>query len=573
MLRATQTGKMACTPSENDLPHDVAAVLDDDALADLQNGPTSPEPGSAATDRQLPLLGDAPVSVVPYPQLVKLAETAIRVESRKVYVFDWDALVSDRPEWRFTEAVHRKAVQQARNGGLDVQPSDVPTDTVLMAVQSVIALWTQQPELRPTDDGFAQEQARRGEQGRESRQANTADRNVRIRALSAEGATDAEIARKVHIDRSTVGRILAKANATPPEALNAPPPAFPAPELPPAERWPVNRFTAATGSVLDAAGARWLADWGRCYESDGCASELIAAIEASAGAAVDPWAYLVQCIANRYDAWTVSPQLLADVLSWCGQPRLEYALTLIASGYVRRPIAYLRRTLANEVAQGKPAHQLDRPVALAVQLARRWAPALDIDGADDAIAAEDAVHRNGYISDYRRRHGRLPWEDPPPEPVAAPDCCNGLKGYGGDDVNYSELIDLGLTSSPPYPKAIATPEPEKVEQPAKPSICPDLASTAADRRPGAAQKSAQRPRSASGGAGGEPDLEHRPCRHPMAPMVALALDPAAAVKVDCVSTGCGCQVYSVQGPVACPCHWPAARVAAVRRALEAHAAA
>ena len=477
-------------------------------LANLLDGPTSPEPGSVSTHRQLPLLADAPVSVVPYPQLVKLAETAIRVESRKVYAFDWDALVADRPEWRLTEAVHRKAVQQARNGGLDVQPSDVPTDTVLTAVQSVIALWTRQPELRPTDDDFAQEQARRGEHGRESRQANTADRNVRIRALAAEGATDADIARRLGVHRSTVGRILAKANATPPEVLNAPPPDFPAPELPPAERWPVNRFTAAAGIALDPAGARWLAGWGRCYESDGCESELIAAITASAGAAVDPWAYLVTCIANAGDAWTVAPQLLADVLTWCGQPRLEYALTAIASGYVRRPLPYLRRMLANEVAQGKPAHRPHRPVALAVALAHRWATALAIDGAVAAIAAEDAVHRTSYSAEYRRLFGRLPWEDPLPAPVAAPDCCNGLKGYGGDDINYSELIDFGLTSSPPYPKAIATPEPEKVEQPAKPSICPDLASTAADPRPSEAQKSGARHPSAFSSAGGERKLEH-----------------------------------------------------------------
>ena len=504
MLRATQTGKMACTPSENDLPPDVAAVIDDDALADLQNGPTSPEPGSVSTHRQLPLLADAPVSVVPYPQLVKLAETAIRVESRKVYAFDWDALVADRPEWRLTEAVHRKAVQQARNDGLDVQPSDVPTDTVLTAVQSVIALWTRQPELQPTEDDFAQEQARRGEHGRESRQANTADRNVRIRALAAEGATDADIARRLDVHRSTVGRIRAKANATPPEVLNAPPPDFPAPELPPAERWPVNRFIAAAGIALDPAGARWLAGWGRCYESDGCESELIAAITASADAAVDPWAYLVTCIANAGDAWTVAPQLLADVLTWCGQPRLEYALTAIASGYVRRPLPYLRRMLANEVAQGKPAHRLDRPVALAVALAHRWATALAIDGADAAIAAEDAVHRTSYSAEYRRLFGRLPWEDPLP----APDCCNGLKGDGGDECKYSELTDFGLTSSPPYPKAIATPEPEKVEHAPNPAVCPDSAPIGGDPRPVEAQTSARRPRSASGGAGGEPDLEH-----------------------------------------------------------------
>ena len=474
-------------------------------VADYLDGPTAPEPGGDSTDHQLPLLADVPVSVVPYPQLVELAEKAIRVESRKVYQFDWDALVADRPEWRLTEVVHRKAVQQARNRGLDVQPSDVPTDTVLTAVQSVISLWSRQPELRPTEDDFAQEQARRGEHGRESREANTAGRDVRMRALAAEGVPNAEIARRLDVNRSTVGLILGKANATPPAALQPELPAFPAPELPLEERWAVNQFTNATGVQLEASEAVWLADWGRCYEADGAASELIAAIAASAGAAVDPWAYLVRCVANRYDAWTINPQLLADVLSWAGRSKLEYCLIAIAGGYVQRPLPYLRRTLQSAVAQGKPPDTPARPVALAMHLAQRWAPELAIDGADVAVAAEDAAARTGYIDDYRRRHGRLPSED---APVDAPDCCNGLKGYGGDDPDSEIKKQELLTSSPPYPKAIATPEPEKVEQPSNPAIWPDSAPIGGDPRPAQPQKSFRRHWDTFVAPRASPRLEH-----------------------------------------------------------------
>ena len=510
MLRATQTGKMACTPSENDLPPDVAAVIDDDALADLQNGPTSPEPGSAATDRQLPLLGDAPVSVVPYPQLVKLAETAIRVESRKVYAFDWHALVADRPEWRLTEAVHRKAVQQARKDGLDVQPSDVPTDTVLTAVQSVIALWTRQPELRPTEEGYAQEQVRRGQIGGQNLWAKTADNRARrdasILALAAEGVSPPDIHRRLGASRTTVWRVLnnAKASETPPAALPTAPPPFPAPELPTAERWPVTRLMAAGDVELDASEAIWIADWGKCYEAEGRESEYLRQVEASAGADVDPVAYLQRCIRNGDDAWRVTPQLLADVLTWCGKASLEKALTNIGGGYVDRPLPYLRRSLVNGVGQGRRSDcSMARPVAVAVHLAQRWAPELEVTDAAAAIAAEEAAHRTGYIDDYRRRHGRLPWEGPPEQP-----CFKSLGVNGADDVSTPELRSSESESSPGNPKALETPEPEKVEHAPNPAKWPDSLAAVADRRPGAAQKSAQRPRSASGGAGGEPDLEH-----------------------------------------------------------------
>ena len=56
---------------------------------------------------------------------------------------------------------------------------------------------------------------------------------------------------------------------------------------------------------------------------------------------------------NRGDSWTVTPQLLADVLTWAGQKSCEYALTAIGGGYVRRPLPYLRRTLQCAVSRGK----------------------------------------------------------------------------------------------------------------------------------------------------------------------------------------------------------------------------
>ena len=57
-----------------------------------------------------------------------------------------------------------------------------------------------------------------------------------------------------------------------------------------------------------------------------------------------------------------------------------------------------------------------------------------------------------------------------------------------------------------------------------------------------------------------PVLEHDPCRHPLASLLVSVTDLEAVVQVECV-TGCGHRLYSDRGPLECPCHWPAARVA------------
>ena len=86
--------------------------------ADVLACPMSPEPGAENTNRQMALLADLPVSAVPYGVLRELAQAQIRRECRR-WDFDWDAFVADRPEWGITEVVHRRAVQQERNRGLD----------------------------------------------------------------------------------------------------------------------------------------------------------------------------------------------------------------------------------------------------------------------------------------------------------------------------------------------------------------------------------------------------------------------------------------------------------------------
>ena len=554
------------------------------------------------------VLADVSVSAVPYGVLRELVQAQVRRECRRKN-FDWDLFVGDRPEWGITEVVHRRAVQQERNRGLDCRPTDIPTDDVLSAARDVIAEWTRNPTLRPTEADFHQEQARRGVKGRESQEKNAARRGAEVLGLVADGVcNNAEIGRRLGVDRSTVSRIRRKADATLFTALqetgdaSTVSPSFPAPEIPPTERWPIVQFTNWTGVHLDSDDARWLADMGRCYEAEGREAELLDAIRASAGAVRDPWAYLQRCVANRGDAWTLTPQLLGDVLTWAGQKSLEYALTAIGGGYVKRPLPYLRRTLQCAVSRGKRSSGSPlRSVAMAVRMARQCAPELVIVDADEVIADEDAGNRTGYVEPVRRRFGRLPWEPEPVRETAAkletsdvPNRCIGLKELRGDDFNSKYLDCKNLESSPGSVKADATlavcseleldrsagspdsldallgPSPwerEKLEQPLKTGVLPDSDEILRPESDGEARKLVQTAIDPLVEEKVPVVLEHGRCRHPLASLMASAMVLFDVVLVDCVA-GCGHRIYSGRGPLECPCHWPPAKAAWVARALQ-----
>ena len=570
---------------------------------DVLGGPTSQEPGAGATARQPRLLPEPPVSAVPYGELRELAQSQIRRGCRP-FDFDWDAFVADRPEWGITEVVHRRAVQEGRGHGLDLRPTDIPTDTVMSAVRDVIAEWTEQPELRPTYEDFCQEQARRGEKGRETQQALTVPRNARILALVQAGVSDAEIARRVRLHRSQVGRIrraAEKASRALQEVVEAP--AFPAPEVPPSERWPVVQFTRWTGVQLDEDDARWLADVGRCYEAEGREAELVDAIRASAGGPRDPWAYLQRCVVNRGDAWTVTPQLLGDVLAWAGQKSLEYALAAIGDGYVKRPLPYLRRTLQYAVSEGElPSGSPERPVVAAVAMARERAPELVIVEAEEAVAAEDVAKRVGHVESFRRRFGRLPWEAVvSPENAGSLDmtetdvCCIGLKGLWDDELNSESLSSRELESSGRTFKANATwvpGRPPDLEGRMGSPDGEDAGLVVASRRilgprslerqklehaleSGDLPESDEILRPEGGGEALEPIgaafdplapgsdppfLEHGRCRHPLASLLTAGMVLDNIALVECVA-GCGHRLYSDRGVLECLCHWPASKVA------------
>ena len=312
---------------------------------------------------------------------------------------------------------------------------------------------------------------------------------------------------------------------------------------------------------------------------------------------------------HRGDAWTLTPQLLGDVLTWAGQKSLEYALTAIGGGYVKRPLPYLRRTLQCAVSRGKRSSGSPlRSVAMAVRMAKEWAPELVIVDADEAIAAEEAGNRTGYVESYRRRFGRLSWEPEPVRETAAgletldvPNRCIGLKGLRGDDHDYENLEYRNLESSPGSVKADATRAPceevelkhraavtdqlglglvagygsalgppawerEKLEHPLKTGVLPDSDEILRPESDGEARQLVQTAIDPLVEEKVPVVLEHGRCRHPLASLMASAMVLFDVVQVECAA-GCGHRLYSDRGPVECPCHWPPGKAAQVARAL------
>ena len=443
--------------------------------------------------------------------------------------FDWRLFMESRSERSIADAVYRRLKPRLRFRRSGVS---VGIDTVVEFVGETILEWDRVPGLRPTEREFREEQARRGSIGRETQRDLADEREAKMLELVAEGLTNkTEIARRVGVNRSTVHRVLGdvKARADAPVVVDdvfVEQDVCTAAEISAAERWPVVQFMRATGVTLDVDSARWLADMGRCYEAEGRETDLMDAIRASGGAVVrDPWAYLQRCVSNRGDAWTVRAQVLADVLTWAGEKRLDYALVAIGTGGVGKPLPYLRQVLADAVGKGeRVGASFGRPASVAVDMARRLAPSLVVVDVDEAMARDteaETERRGGFIESFRRRWGRLPWE--PDGKAEADDCPIGLKG----SVDDSHLLsDNGeINSSPGAVKANATVSP--------------LGETF-----------------------------HERCSHPLVGMLTAGMELERVEWVECAA-GCGHWLYSDRGPLVCPCHWDSGRVRALSRGLQA----
>lgn len=497
---------------------------------------TAEHPGDRAVSKQPQLPGTLPISPIPFGTLQEMAKSQIRRECRRLG-FDWDRFIEEEPIWSLTEVVHRRAVNTMHRRGLSCSPADIPTDTVLMAVRNVIDQWDDHKELRPSAEGFRQEQIRRGKKGQEKQNDEAKLRAARVMALVDEGINNnAEIGRRLGLNRSTVMRIRNKHR--PKQKTGANTDDFPAPEIPRHHRWPVRQLMLQTNMNITADEARWLADMGQCYEAEGREDDMMYAISAAAGESIrDPWAYLKKCIQNRGDAWTVSPELLGDVLTHAGQQSLEYALCSIGAGYVRKPVAYLQTTLqtAVERGEGPQGHHGDAK-AIGVALCRRWAPSLAIQ-----------------------------------EPKPTRKSCIGLKGLRGDS-NYPEYKDLKTRDSSPRPlKASATPIAvsglEDLEQARNPAIGGAGDENRHPQTHGEALKASQTTCRALDQEKRPPVLEHGRCTHPLATAIATAMELGKVELVDCTE-GCGHQLYSDRGPIRCPCHWPHDQAVQITRELQ-----
>ncbi len=548
--------------------------------ADVLASPTSPEYGAPVEGLQLDILGD--VRMVSDDELRSLAIRTVNRVARHDYDYHWGDFRSGCSMDLLSAKVREDAIRQANLAGLKCGRANVPALAVHHVVTRVLEDMDGDPDFRPSREGLGKHSKATGDKGRATQQQTAQERRQILRALLDAGVTDkADLARRLNIDVRTVYRYLSQirqedaasdADVTP-EALEKP---FPAPDIPPSQRWPVVRFLK-TGGDLTADEARDMAAQGQCYEAEGREGELMRQIRASADAEIDRWAYLQRCMVNRGDAWTVPAHLLADVLGWAGEDPLKYALL-----YADRLLPYLRRTLATAIAEGKrPAR--GRRVRRAIDIARQWAkdPDLVITHISEAFAAEDAAiesERSRFVDSYRRRFGRLPWEEPEPKAVEPAEFSDIRIGVRGDDLINPELVNQEFLKSSPPPDAHVTPSrsaptsspPErtlKLEQPPNPAVSPDSDEIRRPQRSVEALKSAESTWTPLASAILPPVLEHGPCRHPLAALMSTTMSLDVVVQVDCSHTGCGCRIYSDRGPLECPCHLSSAQARALAKAL------
>ena len=455
-------------------------------------------------------------------ELRPLVAAQLRRECRR-RDYDWKALLGAGIEWPVAAVVRRRALQQRRENGRHRRTGHLTAASVCGVVRQVISEWTAAPELRPNRADFCNEQARRGDLGRHTQAARSRQRAEQVQALVAQGLdNNAEIGRRLGLNRSTVARLRRSCEAATAAAPAAEPASeflaseFPAPEVPLEARWPAEEFVRLTGIALDAEQARFLVEAGRSYEYVGWESDLRDALRACAGPGVrDPWAYIQRCVRHCGDGRVVSPDLLTEALLWAGENSLWYALIAIESGYVRRPMPYLREVA--RAAREHPVRWPERgawPVHKALELARRLAPSLLV--MEDECPAEPVVETPDDVSVGAAR-------------------CIGLKG-SPDDLSFD--LDPEKESSTELVKADATPVASRLDDAAF-----------------------------AGGADRRTEFVAGPCPHPMAVSLVSGMELSQVAWVAC-ACGCGHELYSDRGAIECPCHWSPERLRRARAEVE-----
>ena len=274
------------------------------------------------------------------------------------------------------------------------------------------------------------------------------------------------------------------------------------------DHWVIDTWTANVGAPPESHQAHQLVLW---LDAIGDGDEIQDAVRlihyAGKLTTRSPWAY----VASKLPAYIGNSESRFNLEQRAGPEASNYVR--INSAHIRDPRAYLAAC-----AVGKTG-----------ELA-----GVDLDPVD---ADGTPLDRSFAKKSFKRRYGRLPWENPP-DPDTGPV------------------------------------EPEQLEQAPKPEIVAVSRETRRDLSPIEAQKSVERYSRSCENAGEKPKLEHGPCRHPVANVLATAMRLEDVVQVECLATGCGCRIYSDRGAIQCPCHWPPPRVAFFQRRLVAgHTAA
>ena len=246
--------------------------------------------------------------------------------------------------------------------------------------------------------------------------------------------------------------------------------------------------------------------------------DLVRIIEnATAQGVRSPMAYAAKAIANlTIETEPVDAALVSELVTVAGLDNAERAIRY-AGEVAARPRAYLRTCITSAKA-GAGLQSGVSGAQVGAQLVRRFAPRLMTERLAAEISAladrEITQSRTGYLDDYGKRYGRLPWEtaDAEPETLAETD-----------------------------PPEIRTPE---VPVPIMAEV-PELLSV----------------------SGGTAVLvEAGRCPHPLSALVSASLPLDTQYETSCSRGGCAHQVYSDR-PRECPCHLPSLKAAQMSRIL------
>ena len=447
--------------------------------------------------------------------------------------------------------------------------------------------YTHIPGNEPSEESFRKWQRENGQASGQARRDRCSDRDRFIIDADAVGDQASDIARKCAViwphlghSPSTISRVLAREKLArtikdPEDDVNYPLESGDIESSAGACEGSCNAATELVGQVVEAPPVHWvLACWyanvgaylnqertDRLVEFvDRIGAEELAGNELPNGQGLlwlvdevivrrcstkdHPAAYLIKCIDHHGQG--LSAELVRETVQavGCG---FDHKFQYVAAA--RNPVAYLTSLRNSQVGAAGVGNA--SPMGVGLLTLKRWGPELvtpDFEAeAQRLIDWERQPER--FVEDYRRRFGRLPWEDSPDSNKSGPEA--SPRGFPSD----AEV-------DPP-------PESERLEHREHPAFLSVSRETRRDPSQGEALKSVGRHPNALHNAGAVARLEQAQCRHPLAMMLAMAMRLDDVVQVDCAATGCGCTLYSDRGRIHCPCHWPAAKAVAAGRALQA----